>query len=72
MEVSSFIHGYGIQTIIQNEGEKKASNEFRINAAELKITLIIHQLDYLPMIFQKKMAPDILLDAKESKKKIII
>jgi hypothetical protein len=70
--ISSFIHGYGIQTIIQMQ-MKRREEGFKTNseltpAELLKITLIIHQLDYLPMIFQKKMAPDILLDAKNLRK----
>jgi hypothetical protein len=56
--ISSFIHGYGIQTIIQMQ-MKRREEGFKTNseltpAELLKITLIIHQLDYLPMIFQKK------------------
>jgi hypothetical protein len=72
--ISSFIHGYGIQTIIQMQ-MKRREEGFKTNSeltlqGLLKITLIIHQLDYLPMIFQKKMAPDIYTGCKESKKKI--
>jgi hypothetical protein len=48
MEISSFIHGYGIQTIIQMQ-MKRREEGFRTNseltpAGLLKIISLIHQL----------------------------